>query len=133
MKNSKKILLLVSLLGALAVILGAFGAHGLKEVLPEQSLSSYNTGIRYHFYHVLVLFGLSILLKDKYNKWFYYASISLVVGIVLFSGSIYLLATKDAIGLTHYKWLGPITPIGGVFFIVAWLLIGLGAMKSNDN
>ena len=133
MKKYQKVLFIASVFGALAVILGAFGAHGLKEVLNVESLNSYNTGIRYHFYHALILVGLALLLKDRYSKWFYYSAIAFAVGIVLFSCSIYLLATREVIGLSNYKWLGPITPIGGVFFIIGWGLLGVGAVKGYDK
>ncbi len=107
----------------LVVGLGAFGAHGLKSRLTEDMMSVYQTGVQYHFYHALglVLIGIiafhlpaSTLLK--WSGWTMFA------GIVLFSGSLYLLA------ITQTRWLGMITPIGGLAFIVSWLLLAIAVM-----
>ena len=119
--------LLIGIVGALAVVLGAFGAHGLKEVLPEELLASYNTGIRYHFYHVITcLIAYLGMGKSKYRLWSIYCFLG---GIVLFSGSIYLLSCRSILGIENYKWLGPITPIGGLFFIIGWILLGVSLHK----
>ncbi|MDF1696474.1 MAG: DUF423 domain-containing protein [Saprospiraceae bacterium] len=126
--KEKQLLIVTGILGALAVILGAFGAHSLKEVLPPDKLVTYNTGITYHFNHVLALF-MTIFFKKNHSKWFSMASIAFIVGILFFSGSLYLLATRELIGLSTYKWLGPITPIGGVFFILGWISIAIAGLK----
>lgn len=107
---------------ALAVVLGAFGAHGLKDTLPSNSLSAYKTGIEYHFIHSLSILALGILMhfySDKKIKWAFYA---FSIGILFFSGSLYLLATKSLTGL-DWAILGPMTPIGGGFFIIGWLIL----------
>jgi len=120
---SKLFILLGSLNAMLVVGLGAFGAHGLKSRLTEDMMSVYQTGVQYHFYHALglVLIGIiafhlpaSTLLK--WSGWTMFA------GIVLFSGSLYLLA------ITQTRWLGMITPIGGLAFIVSWLLLAIAVM-----
>jgi uncharacterized membrane protein YgdD (TMEM256/DUF423 family) len=103
MSMEKKIFLVASILGLVSVILGAFAAHGLRDTLTTTSLESFQTGVRYQMYHAFFLF---------------------VIGIVLFSGSIYLLAT-NALTPINVAVLGPITPLGGVFLISAWgVLVG---------
>ena len=131
--NFKKLILICSTFGVLAVVLGAFGAHGLKNVLPIDKLATFKTGVTYHFYHAITLLFVSILVKLSPSKWFNWSAICLILGIILFSGSLYLLATREVIGLTTYKWLGPITPIGGVFFILGWVFLGIGGIKFNDK
>lgn len=114
----KKILLTAAVLGLTAIIFGAFGAHALKKVVTEAQLQSFEVGVRYQLYHALFLFfigGFSFL-SEKERLVIFWLTIS---GILLFSGSIYILATNS---LTHLKtkFLGPITPIGGLFLISAW-------------
>ena len=131
--SSRKVILIAGILGMLAVILGAFGAHGLKELLAPDQLNSYRTGVSYQFYHTFVLLFLGVILNRNESKWFQRASFLFIVGILLFSGSIYLLSCRELIGLSSYKWLGPITPIGGVFFILGWLSLCIGAIKDYDK
>ncbi|WP_299517036.1 DUF423 domain-containing protein, partial [uncultured Flavobacterium sp.] len=112
---NRKIILFASILGVISIILGAFGAHALKEVLNENQLVSFETGVRYQFYHALFLLflGTSVLLSDKTKN----IILTLVlVGVLFFSGSIYLLATNDLTSI-DFKFLGPITPIGGLLLI----------------
>lgn len=125
--------LLIGILGILAVILGAFGAHSLKALLPVDKLMTYQTGITYHFYHLFAMTFAWFLLERTKAKWAKRAFWCFFIGIILFSGSVYLLATRDLIGLINYKWLGPITPIGGVFFILGWLFLGMSFYKSKVN
>ena len=102
----------------LAIILGAFGAHALKEVLTPERLTSFETGVKYQMYHGLA-FLIVGLLADRFNfsvKSFFTVAI---IGIVLFSGSIYLLAMQDVLGI-KMSFLGPITPLGGVLLITSW-------------
>lgn len=107
----------------LAVILGAFGAHGLKGRLTEAMLEVYQTGVQYHFYHSLglIIIGLVAfhLPTSALLKW---SARIMLAGIVLFSGSLYVLA------LTNITWLGMITPLGGTAFIVAWLLLAMAVL-----
>lgn len=111
--------------GALAVALGAFGAHGLKARLAVDALAVYQTGVQYHFYHALglVLVGLALLhLADSVLlRW---AAWLMLAGIVLFSGSLY------ALSLSGLRWLGAVTPFGGLAFILAWILFAVGAARS---
>ncbi len=128
-----KLGLLVGFMGAMAVVLGAFGAHSLKAVLPVDKLVSYNTGISYHFYHLFAMIFACFGLGSKDNKWAKRSFWCFFLGIILFSGSIYLLATRDLIGLVNYKWLGPITPVGGVLFILGWIFLGISLSNKNVN
>jgi len=106
------------ILGGFTVILGAFGAHLLEKLLSAAQLASFETGLRYQFYHVFFLILLSLVPrieeKDK-NK----ITLLISIGILLFSGSIYLLNLQDVLGL-NLGFLGPITPIGGSLLIFAW-------------
>ena len=114
----KKILLVAAVLGVTAIILGAFGAHGLKKVLTVEQLATFEVGVRYQMYHALFLLfiGAFTFLGEKERSVIFYLTI---VGVLFFSGSIYFLATNT---VTHLKtkFLGPITPIGGMFLILAW-------------
>ena len=117
-----KYLRIVGLVGALAVILGAFGAHALKDNLSIERLAAYKTGILYHFIHCIAMFCVAILI-DKYNSSNLKKAFTFFgIGILLFSGSLYLLTTQDLLGL-NLSLLGPITPIGGLFFIIGWICL----------
>ena len=118
-----------ALLGALAVVIGAFGAHGLKPHLSEYQITIFEKGVQYHFYHVLALMAVGLLLRQfPENPWIRQAGWLFVAGIVFFSGSLYLLACRDLIPFP-VSWVGPITPIGGLFFISGWLRLALGRYK----
>jgi uncharacterized membrane protein YgdD (TMEM256/DUF423 family) len=112
----------------LAIILGAFGAHALKEKLSPEKLISFETGVRYQMYHglALLIVGLN---EEKFKSsigWFYYF---IILGIILFSFSIYFLAIQDVIGW-NLKFLGPITPLGGLSLIFGWVLLLLKWIKN---
>jgi uncharacterized membrane protein YgdD (TMEM256/DUF423 family) len=114
----KKILLGAAFLGITAIILGAFGAHALKKVLSVEQLQSFEVGVRYQMYHALFLLfiGVFAFLNEKERLLIFWLTI---LGVLFFSGSIYLLATN---GITNLKtkFLGPVTPIGGLLLISAW-------------
>lgn len=114
-----------SLNAALAVTLGAFGAHGLKSQLTETSLAVYQTGVHYHFYHALglILAGI-IIMQNTPSVAFKLSGWLMLTGIILFSGSLYLL------GITNIRWLGVITPFGGMAFIIAWLALFAGIIRT---
>jgi uncharacterized membrane protein YgdD (TMEM256/DUF423 family) len=120
----KLFLLAGSIAMALAVALGAFGAHGLKSKLSQEMLDIFETGVQYHFYHAIGLLIVGLLAQYLPNssllKWGGWLMIS---GIIIFSGSLYTLST------TGIRWLGAITPIGGLCFIASWIIIGLAAWK----
>ncbi len=114
----KRIVLVAAFLGLLAIIFGAFGAHALKKVLTSDQLISFEVGVRYQMYHALFLLfvGTFSFLNEKERMIIFYLTIT---GVLFFSGSIYLLATNSITNLKT-KFLGPITPIGGVFLISGW-------------
>ncbi len=116
--------------GLLSVVLGAFGAHGLEGLLSESSLDSYETGVRYQMYHALLLLwlGSTDLMSENGKKWAYY---SLTLGIVLFSFSIFLLATDDLTSIP-FKGIALLTPLGGFFLILGWLILGYRIFKYLD-
>lgn len=130
----KSLLLLAGILGALAVGVGAFGAHGLKSLLTPDRLAIYQTGVAYHFYHVLALLGCLALSPGKQQGvWLYRAGVLFVLGIFLFSGSLYLLACRDVLDIDHWSSiLGPMTPIGGVFFMLGWLSMAVHALRTHS-
>jgi len=114
----KTFLLLASVFGGLAVALGAFGAHALENRMSAELLSTYEVGVRYHFYHALALLSVvAVLSRWPASGAAVAAGWLFVVGIVIFSGSLYLLA------FTGIRWLGAITPIGGVAFIAGWICL----------
>ena len=115
-------------LGALAVGIGAFGAHGLRGKISPDLLEIFETGVKYHFYHALALLALGLAAPALWqSKWAPLAGGAWIVGILVFSGSLYILA------ITGIRWLGAITPIGGVAFILGWvfLLLAAGALKQG--
>lgn len=128
MKN--KIIFAASLLMATAVILGALGAHALKSRLQPDALLSFETGVRYHLIHGIALLVLALLTDHLGDKKVKTLAILFTSGILCFSGSIYLLATRSLYGMEgQLKFLGPITPLGGVLFIIAWILLAVYALK----
>ena len=115
---------LAAVSGFLAVALGAFGAHALKARLDEYALSVYQTAVQYHFFHSLALLGVGVLcLVLPQSRLLFYSGSAFTVGIVIFSGSLYLLA------FTGMRWLGAITPLGGLAFLVGWALLLLVAWR----
>jgi uncharacterized membrane protein YgdD (TMEM256/DUF423 family) len=109
-----------AILLALAVALGAFGAHGLRDRLDAYSMGVYEKAVFYHFVHALGLLFVSTLARSTYTAW---ASILLLAGIAIFSGSLYVLA------VTGIRALGAITPIGGLSFIAAWVVLAVGLSR----
>ena len=120
---------IAALLGALAVALGAFGAHALKKTLDEKSLLVFETAVRYQFYHVFAMVAVGILLKEFPNSHLIWSGRFFCYGILIFSGSLYLMTFLEAIGLQGFKWLGAITPIGGLCLIAGWILMAIGVAK----
>ena len=119
------------LLGALAVILGAFGAHKLKMSLSPEQLQTFETGVKYQFYHVFAICIAGLLWLKFPQSGFVTAGWFFVIGSLFFSGSIYLLACKDILQLGNFtKIIGLITPIGGLLFIVGWVSLAINIFKS---
>lgn len=130
-KKIKRLSVLTALSGLLAVVIGAFGAHALVDKIPAASLLSYKTGVSYQFYHTLAAMMSLLLLQFHKTKYFYWATVCFLIGILLFSGSIYLLTTKALTNITFTKILGPITPIGGLIFMAGWLMLMIGFISNK--
>lgn len=113
--------------GGLSVAAGAFGAHALKEQLTERSLEIFQTGVQYQMYHALALLAVGLLLShtDAAPPTLTIAGFAFIAGILVFSGSLYVLS------LSGIKWIGAIPPIGGVFFIAGWLCLAISAFGYN--
>ncbi len=129
----KKILITGCISAALAVIIGAFGAHGLENKISEAHAGVYETGVTYHFYHSFALLICGLLALWQQQRAFRMAAIAFVVGIVLFSGSLYLLSCRELLGIAHWKWLGPLTPLGGLCFILGWGGLARGAWRLGSD
>lgn len=120
-----------AILGLLAVALGAFGAHGLKKIVPAEAITTFETGVRYQFYHALALLAAAMLFEKFPVKSMRYAGICFITGIVLFSGSLYALTLLQATNTVGLRGIGAITPFGGLFFIVGWLCLFVGVGKKQ--
>jgi len=122
----KKIVITSCILAALTIAIGAFGAHGLKDIVSLKALATFETGVRYQMYHTfgLLVLGFATKIPEQTKKWVFRF---FLLGILFFSGSIYLLTLQQILpfGVT---FLGPITPIGGLFFILGWLRLGFGLL-----
>ena len=126
---NKKILSTAAIAGALAVALGAFGAHGLKQLVPPETISTFETGVRYHFYHVFAMLAVGLVAMHEPIPQLKYACRCFLTGIILFSGSLYLLTFLKATHTVGLSGIGIITPIGGVFLIAGWLFLFLAVRK----
>lgn len=124
----KKILVTAGVFGALAVVFGAFGAHKLKEILEPGSLDNWKTAVSYQFYHTLALLFLYLMPLKNGKSLIYWC---FTIGILLFSGSIYLLSTRVITGIS-LPFLGPLTPVGGLFFIIGWVSLIVTGVKSKN-
>jgi len=127
---NKQIILVASFSGFVAVILGAFGAHGLDGKISDYHLETWKTANQYHFYHTLALLFLSTFSRAK-NASIRISFIAFVLGILLFSGSLYLMSIRSLIELEGLSMLGPITPLGGLCFIVGWIGLFVAALRNR--
>jgi uncharacterized membrane protein YgdD (TMEM256/DUF423 family) len=130
----KRLLLFSGFSGAIAVLLGAMAAHLLKSqistgLITELNLQTFETAARYQMYHSIALLAVALFAEKLDDRIIPKVGYCFMAGIVLFSGSLYLLSTANLIGLNNVRWLGPITPIGGLFFIVGWLLLAFAGKK----
>ena len=119
-------IVIACLLGLLAVALGAFGAHALSSSIPESRQATWATAVDYHMFHVLGMLALAAVFRGAQSPWVIRAQISFMIGIGLFSGSLYVLVLFDV------PALGAVTPIGGLCFMLGWLCAGLAAFTSDD-
>jgi uncharacterized membrane protein YgdD (TMEM256/DUF423 family) len=134
---SKYYISIAAFLGALTVALGAFGAHALKAVLSPAALITYETAVRYQMYHVVALLITGVLFNNaaspKEQKLLTRAGMFFIDGIVLFSGSLYFIVAKPFLGIEGLPWVGVITPMGGLLWMVAWVLLALSQLPSVEN
>ena len=121
-----------TLFGLFSVALGAFAAHSLKHYISDYAVSIFETGVRYQFYHVFALLACGILYKDFQNKFIKGAGKLFVAGIILFSGSLYVLSFIKGAVMPGYDWIGAITPLGGLCFITGWICLFVGMYKKQS-
>lgn len=128
---NKLILVTASILGMLAIILGAFASHGLKGLISTELLQTFETGVRYQMYHAIVLLfvGTTSVFNTKTKQQLYYL---IMIGILFFSGSIYGLATNE-LSAFDFKRIGFITPIGGLLLIISWGIMFLNFLKMKSD
>ncbi len=129
----KNTIIIGGLFAALAVVLGAMGAHSLKGVLNPDLLKSFETGVQYQFYHALALIITALLQKNFKSKFFTYSSWFFVIGIILFSFSIYLLSLRELLNMPGLRVLGPLTPFGGISFILGWMFLIIAGFEVKKN
>jgi uncharacterized membrane protein YgdD (TMEM256/DUF423 family) len=127
---TKKIILIAAFILTLAVVLGAMGAHSLKGKISPENLESFKTGVTYQFYHGFALILIAILMEVFKKPGLKWASLLFTIGIVFFSGSIYVLSTAEMTGM-NAKIFGPITPLGGLFFIAGWIVTFFHFLKKQ--
>ena len=128
---NKTYLITAAILGALSVMLGAFGAHALKSRMNADTLQIFETGVKYQFYHVFALLVVAIVSQYMPGSFINWSGKCFIAGIILFSGSLYLLSYFKMVGNGQMNWLGAITPFGGLCFIAGWLLLAIAAIRSH--
>ncbi|KJD35214.1 membrane protein [Tamlana sedimentorum] len=128
---TRKILITASLLGLISIVLGAFGAHGLKRLISAEAIQTFETGVKYQMYHALFLLFVAHThsISEKTKRIIFYL---VVFGVIFFSGSIYGLAT-NSLSVFNFKTIGFITPIGGLFLILAWSMLLLSFLKNSHK
>lgn len=126
---NKSFLITAAILGAIAVALGAFGAHGLKSKMNADAFEIFETAVKYQFYHVFALLAAGILSQYFPGNLITWSGRSFTAGIILFSGSLYLLSYFKMMGNNQMNWLGAITPFGGLCFIAGWILLAIAFLK----
>ena len=128
---SNKFLKIGALVGAAAVGIGAFGAHGLKPLLSEYQIAIFEKGVQYQFYHAFAILAIGLLLQKNPNSpWLRRSGWLFLAGIIGFSGSLFLLACRDLLPFSVF-WAGPVTPLGGICFLAGWIAIFLGTRQQH--
>lgn len=121
-----------AIFGGLAVAAGAFGAHGLEKITTDDKiLHSFQTGVQYQMYHALALLAVAIMFQSFPFKQLKWAAVCFITGIILFSGSLYLLTFLKIQGSSLVRYVGPVTPLGGLFLIAGWMLLLLAVIKKK--
>ena len=129
----KKFLVAGIICAGLAVVFGAFGAHGLKKMVDAESIQVFKTGVQYQFYHAIALIVAAILFSKISAKQINRAGNFFITGILLFSGSLYTITVCKALGTPVPKFIFPITPLGGVCFITGWFFLLVAVMKKKEE
>ncbi len=124
--RSQKLLVTAGLLLVAATALGAFGTHGLRPRLDPKAFESYEYAVQYHFFHTLGLLGIALVMRDGDNSWLRWSARLVIVGVGLFAGSLYLLTFGAP------KFVGAVTPVGGLTLMIAWLLFAVGVTKPRS-
>lgn len=128
----KNYLIAAAIFGGLAVALGAFGAHGLEGITKDEKiLHGFQTGVQYQMYHALALLAIALLTDRLPAKGLKWAASCFIAGIIFFSGSLYLLTILKIQGNDAVKFAGPITPLGGIFFIAGWVCLLIAAVRKK--
>lgn len=125
--TSRFMLIFAAISGFVFVAFGAFGAHVLSKTLGPVEMAWIHTGLEYQAFHTLAILGLAVAMQRRISIWFYWSSVFLALGTVLFSGSLYLLA------LSHLKLWAFVTPVGGVSFLAGWALLFVGALRQKPR
>lgn len=128
----KTFLRLGSMLALLAVAIGAFGSHGLRDLVEPERINTFEIGVRYHFYHALAILLVAVIIHFGKKSFLVYAGWLFAAGIALFSGSLYLLSMQDILPVPA-GILGPVTPIGGTLFIVGWALLFFSTYQDHQR
>jgi len=120
-----------SLLALIALALGALGSHALEELLEPERIETFEIGVRYHFYHAFATLFVALMLNFGKKPLLILSGWLFIIGVFLFSGSIYLLALQDVINSLPVSILGPLTPIGGVLFMAGWIVLFLSSFQQR--
>jgi len=130
---NKTFLIAAACLGALAVALGAFGAHGLRDKVSEYVSGIFETAVKYQFYHVFTLLAVGILFQWYNNVWLLWSGRLFITGIILFCGSLYALTYFLANETESMKWLGAVTPFGGLCFVGGWICMAVAIIVNRQS
>lgn len=126
---NKTYLITAAILGAISVMFGAFGAHGLKTRMNADAFEIFETAVKYQFYHVFALLAVAVISQYMPGNLLNWSGKLFIAGIILFCGSLYLLSYFKMIGNAQMNWLGAVTPVGGLCFIAGWILMAVAAIK----
>ena len=129
----RKTIVYASVSGFLAVVLGAFGAHGLTKIVGEKELLIWNKAVLYQMIHTFAVLFIGLASKLDMNKLLNAAFKLFMFGILFFSGSLYFIVAKPFLGIEGLPWVGIITPMGGLLWMAAWVLLGLSQFKGVEN
>jgi uncharacterized membrane protein YgdD (TMEM256/DUF423 family) len=127
----RNFLIIAAFIGGLSVVLGAFGAHALKKYVSAEAVGTFETAVRYQFYHCFALFFVGMLYEKFPGKWMSWSGYSFIIGMLLFSGSLYLLTALHSTEQVGLRKIGIITPFGGLFLILGWLLLAFAILKTK--